>query len=188
MLLYLIRHTTPDIAPATCYGQADVGVMPSFHEEASSAKQRIEGLEFAARWASPLSRCQKLASHLFGDDFETDHRLMELHFGEWELKAWSELDQPTIDHWMDNFVELAPPGGESFQTLHQRAHAFVDELQERHQGQSIALVTHAGVIRVLLAEALNMPLKSVFRFHLDFAGITRIRYDQGLERVDFINR
>lgn len=188
MILYLIRHTTPDIAPATCYGQADVGVLPSFSNEADSVKQRLGDLEFAARWASPLGRCQRLASHLFGEGFETDHRLMELNFGEWERRPWSELHQPSIDHWMDNFVEKAPPGGETFGDLSRRAHDFVGELSQRHQGESLALVTHAGVIRVLLAEALNMPLKSVFRFHLDFGGITRIRYDKGLERVDFFNR
>jgi alpha-ribazole phosphatase len=188
MILYLIRHTTPDIAPATCYGQTDVGVLPSFVEEAASVKERIDGLEFAARWASPLGRCQKLATHLFGDEFQTDHRLKELHFGEWEGRAWNDLHQPTIDHWMDHFADQAPPGGETFGELHQRAHDFVAELSAQHQGQPLALVTHAGVIRVLLAEALKMPLKEVFRFHLDFGGITRIRYDGKLERVDFINR
>jgi broad specificity phosphatase PhoE len=56
--------------------------------------------------------------------------------------------------------------------MQQRVHAFVEQLAEAHAGQGLALVSHVGPIKVLLATALGAPLSAAFRIFLDPATIS----------------
>ncbi|MEZ0238938.1 MAG: histidine phosphatase family protein, partial [Methylophilaceae bacterium] len=92
------------------------------------------------------------------------------------------------DYWALRFVEHAPPGGESFQALYQRASEFFAECAEKHAGQSVVAITHAGVIRALLAHALKLPLENVPGFHLDFGGVTKLIVSGPHINVAYVNR
>ena len=91
MRLTLIRHTSVDVAPGTCYGQTDVPVRSTFAEEAELTRQTLCGKTFDKVYMSPLSRCVKLAAYCGYGDAERDARLMELNFGEWEMRKFNEI-------------------------------------------------------------------------------------------------
>jgi alpha-ribazole phosphatase len=187
MELYLVRHTRPDVQPGICYGHADIDVSETFHSEADTVRNKLAGIAPTAFYTSPQQRCRKLAATLpFGLPQE-DVRLKELHFGEWELLAWDAIPRDALDHWGNRFVEVAPPGGESFTDLFHRAKAFFSDCANRHQGPVVA-VTHAGVIRALLAHALNLPLQHVPNFQLDFGGITKLTIAGPYIHVNYVNR
>ncbi len=188
MQLYLIRHTTPAITPGVCYGRADVDVAATFHEEAQAVRDKITGLSPVATYCSPLSRAARLASSLGFGEPTHDERLMELDFGEWELRPWDEIPRAQMDAWGQAYTHVAPPGGETFNALHQRASACIRDMMASHRGQDVIAVTHAGVIRALLAEILNLPLIEVFRFHLDYGGVTQLQIDDRVARVGYVNR
>jgi alpha-ribazole phosphatase len=111
-----------------------------------------------------------------------------LHFGDWELQRWDAIPREIFDHWAQRFVEHAPPGGESFRQLYLRAVEFFDECADRHAGQTVVAVTHAGVIRSLLAHALKLPLENVPGFHLDFGGLTKLVLAGPHVSVAYVNR
>lgn len=188
MQLYLIRHTTPDVPAGVCYGQAEVGLASGFAAEAETVRGKLAHITPAACYSSPSSRCDRLAVALGWGEPQHDARLLELHFGAWEMQVWQDIPRHELERWGHAFVEEAPPGGETFAELHRRATGFLRELAgKRHDGPVVA-VTHAGVIRALLAEALNLPLAEAFRFHLDYGGVTQLLLQGPLPAVGYVNR
>lgn len=187
MQLHLIRHTTPDVPSGVCYGQSDIGLADSFEWELGGIREKLADTPFTACYSSPLQRCARLARELFDGEPRHDARLAELAFGSWEMQPWQAIPRHELDPWSADWVSQAPPGGESFAELHRRTSNFLEELRLRHDGPVLA-VTHSGVIRALLADASGLPLTAIFRFRLDFGGVTRIDYGGAAPLVAYVNR
>lgn len=143
MILHLIRHPRPLIAPGVCYGQLDVA---SEDPVAAAARLRDELPRGLPVWSSPLQRCRGLAEVLHPAP-HIDDRLAEMHFGDWEGVRWDDIPRTEIDAWAADVFDFAPPGGESPRQLQARALAFVASLNV----PEAVLVTHAGVLRMLFA-------------------------------------
>lgn len=153
MRLYLVRHPRPRVAPGVCYGRLDLELA----EPASAAAARISsqlppGLPL---WSSPARRCRELAEALHPAP-RTDARLWEMDFGQWEGRSWDEIGPAALDDWAADPAGFVPPGGESGLQVQARALAFVDELQAAGLAAAI-LVTHAGIMRALLAYQQQLP-------------------------------
>lgn len=188
MKLTLIRHTSLQIPAGVCYGQTDVDVAATFIQEAEQTKAKLNGTVFDAVFASPLQRCIKLAQVLHAEEATHDHRLKELHFGDWEMQAWDDIPRDVFDVWAHNYAELAPPNGETFSQLQQRGIAFLTEtLQQFPQGH-VLVVTHGGMIRAMLAHVLNMQLKGLFRFNIDYGSITQLDFCGSVPKIECVNR
>jgi alpha-ribazole phosphatase len=173
MEIYLIRHTTPYIDKGICYGQSDIPVEASlFATELVAIKAKIP-LDIGTYYSSPLTRCSTLAQQL-SNDYNTDSRLMELHFGDWENKNWDNIHSEELDLWMQDFVNTAPPNGESYYALHQRTIAFVDDLLATEK-ESAVIVTHAGNIRSFLSLALGLPLQNSFRIEVPYGAVVVLK-------------
>ncbi|CAG0987132.1 alpha-ribazole phosphatase [Methylophilaceae bacterium] len=193
MKLYLVRHTRLSIESGICYGQADVDVAPGFHDEVAAIRTKLSGIKpvnraFDGFYTSPLQRCHKLADALGYGEAVADERLKELNFGDWELQQWDAIPRPVFDRWASDYAHSSPPNGETFADLHQRARNFVEELRQRHAGQDVLVVTHGGLIRALLADVLNMPLKGLFRFEVDYGSVTQLSLEGEIPRIGFVNR
>jgi alpha-ribazole phosphatase len=167
--IYLLRHTRLAGAEGLCYGRTDVPLAASFTEELGGIRAGLAGVCFGAVWSSPAARCQSLVGALTSaGEFRTDARLLELDFGAWENRKWDSFRSPESEAWALDPWRLAPPGGESGATLWARVGAFRDELtgQVMAGGESVLVVTHAGVIRAWLglerglgwAEAMSLPV------------------------------
>ena len=146
MNLTLVRHTSVAVAPDICYGQSDVDVSACFEAEAQQVLENLQGKSFDAVYCSPLSRCRKLASFCGYANPVTDKRLMELNFGNWELKAWKEIQDPHLQLWFDNWYNESPTKGESFRAMTERVESFLNEIKDLSY-QQVIIFTHAGVIR-----------------------------------------
>ena len=192
MDVYLVRHTRPQVPAGVCYGQADVGLADSFETEWSMLKPKLEDLTRPLVFSSPLQRCAQLAQRAV-DHFNlstplTDARLLELNFGDWELKSWCDIPQGVVGEWTDEHVKQAPPNGESYADLHIRAKAFLADLARDKNNKQALIFTHAGVIRALVAEALNVPLREASRVEVNYGSVTHIVADAGVTRLEFVNR
>ena len=163
-------------------------VSANFDDELNLLKQKLAHVQFDAVYSSPLQRCTKLAHALAVGDLQLDPRLKELDFGDWELLPWDNIPREVFDVWANDYAHLAPPNGESFSQLHGRVTNFVSEVSSHSQGKNIAIVTHGGVIRAMLAEVLDMPLKGLFRIAIDHASVTQISFEQAVPKVSFVNR
>jgi len=187
MNIYLLRHTTPDIELIYCYGQTDLDVAKTFEDEATRTKSLLPDFKKVKIFSSPLIRCKKLAEFLELGDINYEERLKELHFGDWEMVPWKDLDGQKYKAWVKDFGNLKAPGGESFQQMHDRVMEFFNEMLLEENGDVI-IVCHGGVIRAILANILHMPLNYMFRMNIDFGAISKLVLDNGLLKVDYVNR
>ncbi len=173
--LYLIRHTTPDIAPGICYGQLDIDVADSFAAEANNVLHYLPPLQLIL--TSPLLRTRRLAEHLAQVQhcaLRSDARLLEKHFGAWEGKAWDDIARGEIDAWGDDFMGYASKGGESAQQVMQRVKNLLSEVAQLPQ-KNIALVAHAGSIRAMLAVMGEVALADILQWEVGYGAVIGVR-------------
>lgn len=195
MKLTLVRHTSLDIEAGICYGQSDVAVSPRFEAELGILKDKLRQHQFDAVYCSPLLRCQMLAEAICLDQqlglsqliLKADDRLKELNFGDWELNAWDSIPRTIFDAWADDYANLAPPNGETFNQLHARAKSFLEEMSGQLHGQHVLVITHGGLIRALIAEVMQIPLKRLFRVQIDYASLTQLEFSGAIPKINFVN-
>jgi alpha-ribazole phosphatase len=176
MELYLVRHSLPEVAPGICYGCCDLAVKPyELQTSIDFLKKNLPSGEACRVFSSPKQRCTALAGAMY-DNFTTDVRLQELDFGQWEGCAWDQIDPIKLRAWGDDFVNLAPPQGESFANLAQRVDSF--SMSPEFYALPVAVVvTHAGVIRAWVARALGLPLAHAFRLDVAFGGFVHVHWN-----------
>jgi alpha-ribazole phosphatase/probable phosphoglycerate mutase len=138
--------------------------------------------------SSPLLRCADFATELAagaGIPLETDGRLKEIGFGAWEGRTPEELmqdDPGCLDRLWRDPAGFSPPGGEGLAAFAARVTAGWNELLLRHAGKHILVVAHGGVNRVILCQALQIPIHNMFCLDVPFAGLSRVRvYGSGTE-------
>jgi alpha-ribazole phosphatase len=173
MEIFLIRHTTPLVEKGTCYGQADLDVTDSFETELSFIQPHLP-TTISKVYASPLQRCSKLAEKLFpAHEISFHHELKEISCGEWELQKWDEIPQDILMPWMNDFVNVRIPGGESYMDLYARTSAFFQQIVS--DNTSAAIVTHGGVIRSILSHITSTPLQQSFEvFKIEYGCVIKL--------------
>ncbi len=160
MEIYLIRHTTPNVAKGICYGQTDLDITDSFEEEVASIRPYLPE-NIATVYSSPLQRCRKLAEALFPQkNIELQKDLMELNCGTWEMQVWNEIPKEEMQPWLDDFINIIVPKGESYLQMHERV---INRFQQiALESKPAVIVAHGGVLRSILAHITNTPLKESF--------------------------
>jgi alpha-ribazole phosphatase len=176
MEVYLVRHTETVCEKGICYGQSDVGIREPYDTIFESILNQLP--EDAILYSSPLQRCVVLAKHIQkNNQIESiieDSRLMEMNFGDWELKSWDVIPQEVLNPWMTDFVNVRVPNGESFVDLDLRVQKFLDNDLSKLHTKPIIIVAHAGVIRSILCKINNLPLQEAFKSKLDFGAVVKI--------------
>lgn len=166
LTLYLVRHPEPDIAPGICYGRLDV---PARQFDVAAARLRTELPAGLPVWSSPLQRCRALAEALHPAPL-FDARLQEMDFGRWEGVPWDLVSRAELDAWAGNVAGYAPPQGESALDVQGRVLAFVSGLES----SEAILVTHAGVIRTLVAASQALPPEEWCSLEFAYASLTKL--------------
>lgn len=179
MKIFAIRHTKVAVEPSICYGQSDVAVADSFQYEKQQVARQVDALKFDRVYSSPLSRCKLLAESVFEKcPITFDPRLKELAFGDWELKTWDEIySEPQGKVWMDNYQILPTLNGESYPEMEKRIADFLSEL-DYCKAENIAIVTHAGVIRILKSLIEKQSIDELFKtFKCDYGSVTEFEIE-----------
>jgi alpha-ribazole phosphatase len=171
MELYFVRHIQPAIESGICYGQLDVPLPEGYEAQHLAVKEAVKEAvnDTTAVYTSPLQRCRLMAEALSPSPV-VDDRLMELHFGEWEGKAWNAIDRKLLDIWGDNYITIGPPRGESLSMLVDRLRAFLDDLQKQNY-EKVVIVTHAGIIRAAMHLLKDKPLTTIMSEKVNYGSI-----------------
>ena len=127
--------------------------------------------------SSPLQRCAAFAHELsvqLGLPLVLEADLRELHFGAWEgqtaLALMAEHELELGQFWTDPYG-FTSPEGEPVLAFSQRVLAAVARLAERYAGQRVLVVSHGGVIRLLLAQARGLPREQLLQVTVEHASL-----------------
>jgi alpha-ribazole phosphatase len=176
MEVYLVRHTETVCEKGICYGQSDVGIREPYEAIFESILNQLP--QDAILYSSPLQRCAILAKHILEntqiDSIIEDSRLMEMNFGDWELEKWDAIPQEILNPWMEDFVNVCVPNGESFVDLHDRVLDFLDKELTEEIKKPVIIVAHAGVIRSFLCKINDVSLKDAFQNKVNYGDVIKI--------------
>lgn len=151
MKVVLVRHTSVGIDKGLNYGWSDVPVASTFPQEAQRTKETLEavtgGAVFDAVFASPLRRARYLAEYCGFSSPLLDDRLKEFNMGDWELKKYEDLWRydPYYREWMDDYLHLTTPHGETFSQFYDRVTSFLEELKAKSYQRAV-IFAHGGVL------------------------------------------
>ncbi|MEX2382745.1 MAG: histidine phosphatase family protein, partial [Opitutales bacterium] len=143
MELVVIRHTRIAASPGACYGRTEVPLAESFSMELKELREQLGPDLPPTVFSSPSERCARLAESLAPGRWRPDGRLKELFFGAWEGKNWNTIPEHESRYWMKDFVNIAPPGGETVQVFHRRVVSLLESLLATDK-KSVLIISHAG--------------------------------------------
>jgi alpha-ribazole phosphatase/probable phosphoglycerate mutase len=188
-IIYLIRHgETVDSDSRRYKGHIDVPLSDNGIAQvrklsgylSQNTERRTQNTDIKAVYCSGLSRAVKSAeiiSESFSLDPIIDNGLKERNFGVWEGMSFDEIREKWPDAfnaWAENPVKFSPIKGESTLDVRDRAMEAFNTIVSNHTGDSIAIVAHGGINRVILCELLGIPLKNIFRIEQDFTAMNEI--------------
>ncbi len=190
----LLRHGQTELSGERRYsGRGDVPLTTVGEQQAKAAGERLARMDFTAIVSSPLGRARQTAAAVSAasDVPVTVHDgLVETDFGEWERLTFAEAaarDPELHRRWLGD-PTVAPPGGESFDTVLTRVRATRDDLVAAHAGETIVVVSHVTPIKSLLRMGLDAGPSLLFRLHLDLASLSIVEwYPDGNATVRLAN-
>ncbi|MFA7945005.1 alpha-ribazole phosphatase family protein [Pseudomonas brenneri] len=133
--------------------------------------------------SSPLQRCARFAEELgvrldLPVSLEPD--LQELHFGAWEGQSAAKLMETDAEalglFWADPY-SFTPPDGEPVEAFSLRVRGAVLRLHQRYAGQRVLLISHGGVMRLLLAQARGLPREQLLNVEVAHGGLFSLRVE-----------
>jgi alpha-ribazole phosphatase len=191
--LYLVRHAATTLEPGRCCGSLDVGLSDEGREQARRLAEALGGIELAAVYTSPLERARHTAAEVATRQNLIPNKqpgLAEIDFGELEGRRFEEIASTHPDvyaTWMSRPTEVEFPSGERFADFARRVRETTRDIRLAHEREAIALVTHGGPIRVVVADALAMPTCALFRLDQSFTGLSVTDWIEGSPIVRLLN-
>ena len=183
MRLFLLRHAQSVWNRERRYqGWTDSALTDLGRSQAEAATKALGAEPLAAVYASTLARARDTAAAIaapHGLPVQEDADFREMAFGAWEGLT---LDEVRAEHpegyrvWAETPERFTAPGGETLADVKIRVLAALGRLRAAHEGKSVCLVAHGLSARVLILEALDLPLSRVWAIHLASTGISELEF------------
>lgn len=146
------------------------------------ARARVSSLDatYTHIISSPLQRCAAFASAMaseMGFAPRIEEQWQEIDYGDWDglpLAEWRKQSAAQFAAFREDMSQLAPPNGEDFLSFRDRVLQAWQALAELPDGSHALVLTHGGVLRVVLPTVLGMPLNRSQPLHIPFANVSRV--------------
>ncbi len=185
--LVLVRHGVTDHTRQRRFSGGLASSNPGLSEEGRAQIERTaewlapiaERVEAVV--ASPVRRAREsgeILAERLGVAIEDEPGFAEMEFGAWDGLTFDEVadsDRPALERWLGS-LEERPGGGESLLMVQDRVLAALERVLARHTGGTIVVASHVTPIKVVVAEALQVPLEAQFRMELRPASVTVVTF------------
>lgn len=179
--LLLIRHGhTIHTESGKVYSDPAATLTDKGREEASRIALWLPNESPQVLLSSPSVRARASAeaiAHKTNLTISVIPTLHEWQVGSWDGRSYMEIKEQEPEvyaAWSKDPIRNAPPGGESIAALCARAQGHLDEIREAYSGKTVALVTHAEVIRAMIVDSLVMPVENFYRLAVPTASVSRL--------------
>ena len=163
-------------------GHADPGLNEAGRTQAASLAETLASEPIAQVVSSDLRRARETAQALAAHRGLPVHEragLREIDFGQWEGRRWGEIEELDPEYaaaWVSGFPLLPAPLGERFVAFTDRVLADVQWIFDHHRGMT-AVVTHAGVLRVVLTHLFGCPEPEAWAQTKPYCCVVRYAYE-----------
>jgi len=193
VIIDLLRHGAVEAEGWAFRGSTDLPLSEQGWKQMRAMSESFDTFDHIA--TSPMQRCQRFSEEVTAGQhirLVTLDDMREMDFGDWENRSFDELEKEygaLLRQFWQSPVGIQPPGGELFEAFSQRVIDCWQSWLTSESGHRRLLVAHGGVIRVLLAHVLDMPMHALWRLHLPYASWSRISLCEGHQpRLLFMNR
>jgi len=171
-LLFTVRHGLTELnRDKRVGGRYDAPLIEEGRRQAREANGSFDGTHFDVVISSPLSRALETAEIIAGvrrEEIVVEEGCTERSFGKMEGLTPSQVRErlPQVRYVRIGHVDysLNPPGGETFEQLHERARRFLERMLELHGGKRILLFGHENFLQQLHGVIHGLgPMKSLER-------------------------
>jgi len=192
--LFVVRHgETEWVRERRFAGSRDIPLTEAGRDQCAAVARALASTTVAAVYASPLERARasaELIAKPHGLPVRIVPAFSEMTFGSWEGLTRDEARARDPEAWAQwrsapHLLKLA--GGETIPEVAERVVAGIAALQEAHDSQTIVLVSHGVVARVIVLGALGLGLDRLWTLDAAPAGITEIEYEPGWATVHRMN-
>lgn len=193
--IYLIRHAEAEgNLYRRIHGHYNGDITPRGLMQIDLLAERFRDIELHALYASDLQRTQKTASAItkyHNLPLNIDPRLKEVCMGVWEDKPWGNVgydDPEQMLLFANDPASWNIEGRESFDNLESRMTDVIMELAKKHDGQTIACVSHGMAIRTLISSIKGIPSERIHEIlHGDNTCVTLLDYENGNLNIEYYN-
>jgi ribonuclease H / adenosylcobalamin/alpha-ribazole phosphatase len=191
----LLRHGQTELSAERRYSGRGNPALTDVGQRQADAAARHLGQRggIAAVITSPLQRAYDTAAKaakVLGLDVTVDDDLIETDFGAWEGLTFSEAAErdPTLHRSWLRDTSIAPPDGESFDSVSERVQRARGRIISEYAGETVLVVSHVTPIKTLLRLALDAGPGILYRLHLDLASLSIAEfYPDGASSVRLVN-
>jgi len=177
---HLIRHAPHDLLGKVLVGRA-INLGLNLEGRIESARIAMQLPVLSADYSGPLTRARQTARPIaerFGLEVIANAGLDEIDFGEWAGSSFEELDgDPRWARWNRERATAPPAGGESMEEVQERIVSEINRLQQMHEGQQVALVSHGDVIKAGLAYFAGLSLDRLAELDVPPGSVRRLKVD-----------
>ncbi|CCW30541.1 adenosylcobalamin/alpha-ribazole phosphatase [Xenorhabdus nematophila] len=174
MRFFLVRHgqTQANIDDVFC-GKTDLPLTQTGINQALYVSEALKNIPFQSIHCSERKRTRQTAqiispsSILSLPKIISDYRLNELDFGAWELCHHADIakdDPQAWSQWLGDWQNGCPTGGEPFKNFEERVGKYAEELHSAITEANHLIVAHQGVLGLLLAKLLKLPIEAMWSF------------------------
>lgn len=190
--ILLVRHAIAE-GNGRFHGHTDVPLAPEARQQLRALVRKVSRYSVQVVYSSDLQRAHataKVLGRTLGTEVVVRPGLREIHFGCWEGLSWRQIAHgfPRLSRaWLTRFPHQSIPGAERFVAFKRRVAREVDEIVTENPESCVAMVTHAGVGRLIVARALGIPDRQISRIALDPGALSVIDVFQHGATVQLVN-
>lgn len=191
-MVLLVRHATTDHVGRILTGRTGgVGLSAIGRAEATALAARLSRMPLDAIGSSPRERARETAATIAAHrtlDVESVEDIDEIDFGAFAGRSFADLDgDPDWRTWNEDRAGARAPGGETMAEVSVRVRRALARAAETACGGTLALVSHADVIKTAVIAVLGLGFDALPRFEVSPASVTRIAIDRGMQRLLSLN-
>ena len=174
-------------------GTHDPALTPAGQRQAAAAAAALASVSLHAVYASPRERARSAAELIAKPHALTvqiDPRLADMDFGQWgglTAEQAADLTPALYEQWLRAPGALTAPGGEALGAVAARVREAIETLQRTHDGKTVAVVTHAVLVRLIVLDALGLDLDRLWSVDASPGGLSEIEYRPGWVSVHRMN-
>ncbi len=193
--IVFVRHGMTDFPKDRIYcdEREDPPLNDTGRHQAQTAAGLLRGRPVDIIYTSPMARTRGTAESIrqaLDVPLTVEQDLRERGFGIWDGLYFEDIQQrypQDYTKWKQDPAAFKPEQGESVYDLRERVLRVVQGILTAHAGGQVVVVSHVGPIRVLVCDAIKLPVEGYRQLNIDHGSLTCVDYGKHQNNLIFMN-